>query len=56
MDVGWDVEYMDGVFRREGVDRLLADGTIDFVYITHEHVDHFWGCPPSRNTAPTSRS
>jgi len=45
MDVGWDVEYMDGVFRREGVDRLLADGKIDFVYITHEHVDHFWGMP-----------
>lgn len=45
MDVGWDVGYMDGVFRREGVDRLLADGKIDFVYITHEHVDHFWGMP-----------
>jgi len=45
MDVGWDAEYMDAVFRREGVDRLLADGKIDFVYITHEHVDHFWGLP-----------
>ena len=45
MDVGWDVDYMDAVFRREGVDRLLADGKIDLVYITHEHVDHFWGMP-----------
>jgi 7,8-dihydropterin-6-yl-methyl-4-(beta-D-ribofuranosyl)aminobenzene 5'-phosphate synthase len=45
MDVGWDAEYMDAVFRREGGDRLLADGKIDFVYITHEHVDHFWGLP-----------
>ncbi|MEW6721092.1 MAG: MBL fold metallo-hydrolase, partial [Thermodesulfobacteriota bacterium] len=45
MDVGWDVEYMDEVFRREGVDRLLAEGKIDLVYITHEHVDHFWGLP-----------
>jgi 7,8-dihydropterin-6-yl-methyl-4-(beta-D-ribofuranosyl)aminobenzene 5'-phosphate synthase len=36
---------MDAVFRREGVDRLLADGKIDFVYVTHEHVDHFWGLP-----------
>jgi 7,8-dihydropterin-6-yl-methyl-4-(beta-D-ribofuranosyl)aminobenzene 5'-phosphate synthase len=45
MDVGWDVAYMDAVFRREGVDRLLADGKIDLVYVTHEHVDHFWGMP-----------
>ncbi len=45
MDVGWDIDYMDAVFRREGIDRLLADGGIDLVYITHEHVDHFWGMP-----------
>jgi 7,8-dihydropterin-6-yl-methyl-4-(beta-D-ribofuranosyl)aminobenzene 5'-phosphate synthase len=45
MDVGWDVSYMDAVFRREGVDRLLANGMIDLVYVTHEHVDHFWGLP-----------
>ncbi len=45
MDVGWDVEYMDGVFRREGVDGILSRGEIDFVYVTHEHVDHFWGMP-----------
>jgi 7,8-dihydropterin-6-yl-methyl-4-(beta-D-ribofuranosyl)aminobenzene 5'-phosphate synthase len=45
MDVGWDLAYMDAVFRREGVDRLLADGKIDLVYVTHEHVDHFWGLP-----------
>ncbi|MEK6696553.1 MAG: MBL fold metallo-hydrolase, partial [Candidatus Deferrimicrobiota bacterium] len=52
MDVGWDVAYMDGVFRREGVDRLLADGKIDFVYITHEHVDHFWGMPAVTKIRP----
>ena len=45
MDVGWDEAYMDAAFRREGVDRLLADGKIDLVYVTHEHVDHFWGMP-----------
>ncbi|MBI5574858.1 MAG: MBL fold metallo-hydrolase [Deltaproteobacteria bacterium] len=45
MDTGWDVEYMDGVFRREGVDGMLSRGEIDFLYVTHEHVDHFWGLP-----------
>jgi len=52
MDVGWDVAYMDAVFRREGVDRLLADGKIDLVYVTHEHVDHFWGLPAAVKYRP----
>ena len=63
MDVGWDVAYMDAVFRREGVDRLLADGKIDLVYVTHEHVDHFWGlsaatryCPDVKILIPTGFS
>ena len=45
MDVGWDVAYMDEVFRREGIDGMLSRGEIDFLYVTHEHVDHFWGLP-----------
>jgi 7,8-dihydropterin-6-yl-methyl-4-(beta-D-ribofuranosyl)aminobenzene 5'-phosphate synthase len=52
MDVGWDLEYMDAVFRREGIDRMLSDGEIDFLYITHEHVDHFWGLPAALKYAP----
>lgn len=52
MDVGWDVDYMDRVFRREGVDRLLAAGGIDFLYITHEHVDHLWGLPAAVRYRP----
>lgn len=52
MDVGWNVEYMDAVFRREGIDRMLSAGEIDFLYITHEHVDHFWGLPAALKYAP----
>ncbi len=52
MDTGWDVEYMDGVFRREGVDGMLARGEIDFLYVTHEHVDHFWGLPAALKYRP----
>jgi 7,8-dihydropterin-6-yl-methyl-4-(beta-D-ribofuranosyl)aminobenzene 5'-phosphate synthase len=52
MDVGWDVAYMDGVFRREGIDGMLARGEIDFLYITHEHVDHFWGLPAALKYRP----
>jgi len=52
MDVGWDIEYMDRVFRREGVDRMLAAGEVDFLYITHEHVDHLWGLPAALRYRP----
>jgi len=52
MDVGWDVAYMDGVFRREGIDGMLSRGEIDFLYITHEHVDHFWGLPAALKYRP----
>ncbi len=52
LDVGWDLEYMDRVFRREGVDRLLAEGKIDFLYVTHEHVDHLWGLPAAVKYRP----
>lgn len=52
MDVGWDVDYMDGVYRREGIDRMLTDGRVEFIYVTHEHVDHFWGLPAAVKYRP----
>ncbi len=42
VDVGWDNRYVEEVLEREGVDRMLREGKIDLVYITHEHVDHFF--------------
>ncbi len=43
LDTGWNPEYIDRTFRREGVDELLVEGKIEFLYISHEHMDHFWG-------------
>ncbi len=43
MDAGWNREYMDAAFQREGIDRMLASGEIEFLFITHEHMDHYWG-------------
>lgn len=42
VDVGWDHAYVEEVLKREGVDEMLRNGEIDMVYITHEHVDHFF--------------
>lgn len=34
---------MDKAFKREGIDKMLKNGEIEFLFITHEHLDHFWG-------------
>lgn len=43
VDTGWDAAYMEERFKAEGVDRMLRNGEIAFLYLTHEHLDHFWG-------------
>lgn len=45
LDSGWSFDWMDKAFRREGIDKLLADGKIDYFVSSHEHFDHFWGIP-----------
>ena len=41
-DVGWNNEWMDECFRREGVDQMLKKSQIDMLFQTHEHFDHFF--------------
>jgi len=43
LDVGWRESYMDWVFDREGVIDLLKKEQLNDVFISHEHMDHFWG-------------
>ncbi len=43
LDTGWNTEWMDYIYRRNGVDRMLAEGEIDFLVISHWHLDHAWG-------------
>ena len=56
LDSGWSYDWMDKAFRREGVDKLLADGKIDYFVISHEHFDHFWAVPVVFKYAPTVRA
>jgi len=42
-DTGWNPAWMERRFTEEGIDRLLAEGAIDCLVISHEHFDHFWG-------------
>ena len=43
LDTGWNLLYMDKRYKETGVDRMLETGEIEFLYISHEHLDHLWG-------------
>ncbi len=43
VDTGWDPKWMDKRFKEEKVDEMLMYKDIEFLYVTHEHLDHFWG-------------
>jgi 7,8-dihydropterin-6-yl-methyl-4-(beta-D-ribofuranosyl)aminobenzene 5'-phosphate synthase len=43
IDAGWNNEYMDEAFKREGIDKMLSNREIEFLFISHEHLDHYWG-------------
>lgn len=43
LDSGWDNAYMDAAFKREGIDAMLGRREIEFLYVTHEHFDHYFG-------------
>ena len=42
-DTGWNKGYMNASFEREGVDRMLQNGDIECLVISHEHLNHYWG-------------
>ncbi|MBE0597908.1 MAG: MBL fold metallo-hydrolase [Desulfuromonadales bacterium] len=43
MDTGWNNDWMDYVFQRHGIDKMLASGEIDTLLLSHWHLDHYWG-------------
>jgi 7,8-dihydropterin-6-yl-methyl-4-(beta-D-ribofuranosyl)aminobenzene 5'-phosphate synthase len=45
MDTGWNYEWMDTCFKREGIDKMLANNEIAAWIQTHEHMDHYWAAP-----------
>jgi len=43
LDTGWNNKYMEKVYKREGIDKMLKNKKIEFLYVSHEHFDHFFG-------------
>lgn len=52
LDCGWNYQWMDTCFKREGIDRMLKNGEIAAFVSSHEHMDHFWGFPVVAKYAP----
>jgi len=43
LDTGWDVGWMNRRFKEEGIDKMLKNNEIEFLFISHDHYDHYWG-------------
>ncbi len=43
LDTGWNNEWMDYVFKRHGIDKMLAANEIEALIVSHWHLDHYWG-------------
>ena len=52
LDTGWNPTYMTWRYQMTGVDKLLEQGKIDYLVISHEHLDHFWGLEATLRHAP----
>jgi 7,8-dihydropterin-6-yl-methyl-4-(beta-D-ribofuranosyl)aminobenzene 5'-phosphate synthase len=52
LDTGWNSAWMEYSFQREGIDDMLRKGDIEFLYVSHEHMDHFWGLPVTLKYRP----
>ena len=43
LDSGWNNDWMDYVFDMNGIPQMLQRNEIDFMVISHWHLDHLWG-------------
>ena len=53
LDCGWSYKWMDTCFKREGIDKMLANHEIEKFFVSHEHFDHYWGLPVVYKYDPT---
>jgi 7,8-dihydropterin-6-yl-methyl-4-(beta-D-ribofuranosyl)aminobenzene 5'-phosphate synthase len=51
-DTGWNPEWMEKRFRDEGVAEKLSKKEIDFMVLSHEHIDHFYGIEATTKFCP----
>jgi 7,8-dihydropterin-6-yl-methyl-4-(beta-D-ribofuranosyl)aminobenzene 5'-phosphate synthase len=43
LDSGWNTEWMDYVFAKDGIDKMLKSKEINTLIVSHDHIDHYYG-------------
>lgn len=43
LDSGWNNEWVDYIYEMNNIPAMLKSGEIEFLVISHWHLDHFWG-------------
>ena len=52
LDTGWNTDWMDYVYQRYEIPQMLGRGEIDFMVLSHWHLDHFWGIESTLKHSP----
>jgi 7,8-dihydropterin-6-yl-methyl-4-(beta-D-ribofuranosyl)aminobenzene 5'-phosphate synthase len=43
LDSGWNNDWMDYIWEMNGIPEMLKSGEIEFMVLSHWHLDHYWG-------------
>ncbi len=43
LDTGWNNEWMDYIYDMNNIPAMLKSGEIEFMVLSHWHLDHYWG-------------
>ena len=43
MDTGWNNDWVDYIYEMNNIPAMLKSGEIDFMVLSHWHLDHYWG-------------
>lgn len=43
LDSGWNTEWMDYIWEMNNIPEMLKSGEIEFMILSHWHLDHYWG-------------
>ena len=43
LDSGWNNDWMDYIWEMNNIPAMLKSGEIEFMVISHWHLDHYWG-------------